>query len=123
MVGELQSQVGKCGAEYHARRALGIFRLPDGETQGLDPREMSRSLLAEIGHVQMPLLKAIRAKCLDCSQSASEVRRCTAVTCALWPYRMGTNPFRAERSDAQKAAALQAGRRLLRSKPTAEDAT
>jgi hypothetical protein len=112
------------GADYHARRAPGIIRLPNGETEGLEPRGMSKSLLAEIGHLQMPLLKVIRAKCLDCSQSASEVRRCTAVDCALWPYRTGTNPFRAERSDAQKAAAAQAGRRLHLSKPTAaEDAT
>jgi hypothetical protein len=107
-----------------ARRALGIARLPNGETEGLDPRGMSRSLLAEIGHMQTPLSKVIRAKCLDCSQSASEVHRCTAVDCALWPFRTGINPFRAERSEAQKAAALQAGQRLNRSKPTvAEDAT
>jgi hypothetical protein len=111
-------------ADFHARRALGIIRLPNGETEGLDPREMSRSLLAEIGHVQTPLLKVIRAKCLDCAQSASEVHRCTAVDCALWPYRTGSNPFRAERSEAQKAAALQAGQRLHRSNPTAaEDVT
>jgi hypothetical protein len=108
-------------AAYHARRALGIVGSPSGETEGLEPHEMPRSLLAEIGHVQMPLLKVIRAKCLDCSQSTSEVRRCTAVDCALWPYRTGSNPFRAERSEAQKAAALQAGQRLHRSKPTAAE--
>jgi hypothetical protein len=103
--------------ECHAdRRTLGIVKLPSGETEGLEPREMSRSLLAEIGHSQMPLLKVIRAKCMDCSHTASEVRRCTAVDCPLWTFRMGNNPFRAERSDAQKAAAIQAGRRLQKSK-------
>ncbi|MBX2806150.1 MAG: hypothetical protein KTR19_09275 [Hyphomicrobiales bacterium] len=102
------------GADDHARRALGIVRLPSGGTEGLDPREMSRSLLEEIGHSQMPLLRVIRAKCLDCSHTASEVRRCSAVDYSLWPYRMGTNPFRAERSDAQKAAAAEAARRLHR---------
>jgi hypothetical protein len=96
----------------HARRALGVVRSPDGETEGLDPRETPRNLLEEIGHSQMPLLRVIRAKCLDCSHTASEVRRCSAVDCSLWPYRMGTNPFRAERSDAQKAAAAEAARRL-----------
>jgi hypothetical protein len=110
-------------AAYHARRALGIVELPSGETEGLEPHEMPRSLLAEIGHSQMPLLKVIRAKCLDCSYTASEVRRCTAVDCALWPYRMGTNPFRAERSDAQKAAAIQAGQRLHKSKQNATEGT
>jgi hypothetical protein len=110
-------------AAYHARRALGIVRLPSGEIEGLEPRGMSRSLLADIGHLQMPVLKVIRAKCLDCAQIASEVRRCTAVDCALWPYRMGTNPFRAERSKAQKAAAIEAGRRLHGATQTATDGT
>lgn len=110
-------------AAYHARRALGIVKLPGGETEGFEPCEMPRGLLAEIGHSQMPLLKVIRAKCQDCSYTASEVRRCTAVDCALWPYRMGTNPFRPERSEAQRAAAIQAGRRLHKSKRNATGGT
>jgi hypothetical protein len=113
----------ECDADYHARRALGIVRLPSGETEGLEPREMPRSLLAEIGHLQSPLLKVIRAKCLDCSYTASEIRRCTAVDCSLWPYRMGTNPFRAERTEAQKAAAIRAGRHLHKSKRHATEGT
>lgn len=36
--------------------------------------------------------KAIRAKCLDCSENSVEVRECTAVHCPLWPYRFGANP-------------------------------
>jgi hypothetical protein len=41
-----------------------------------------------------PLLKVIRAKCLDCCcGSAAEVRRCHLKHCPLWPYRMGENPF------------------------------
>ena len=40
----------------------------------------------------------IRTKCLDCSAGVeSEIRKCTAIGCALWPYRMATNPFRAPR--------------------------
>ena len=97
---------------FHERRALGVRRLPNGETEGLDPREMPRSLLEEIGHRPTPLLRVIREKCLDCSHTASEVRRCTAVDCSLWPYRMGENPLRAERSEAQKAASLAAADRL-----------
>ena len=102
-------------AAYYNRRALGTGQLPDGETEGLEPREMPRSLLAEIGHLQMPLLKVIRANCMDCAYTASEVRRCAAVDCNLWPYRMGTNPFRAERSEAQKLAAAEAAKRLRKS--------
>jgi hypothetical protein len=49
-------------------------------------------------HEPAPLLRVIRAKCLDCSAGVeSEIRKCTAIGCALWPYRMATNPFRAPR--------------------------
>jgi hypothetical protein len=35
-------------------------------------------------------LKAIRAKCIDCSgNQPKEVKQCPVTTCALWPYRMG----------------------------------
>lgn len=38
-------------------------------------------------------MKAIRAKCLDCScQQPREVRLCTVKKCPLWPYRMGKRP-------------------------------
>lgn len=37
---------------------------------------------------------AIRAKCVACmGGQPNEVRMCAAVTCALWPFRMGKNPF------------------------------
>lgn len=43
-------------------------------------------------------MKAIRAKCIECSGgSMSEVRLCTMETCALFPFRLGKNPFRAKR--------------------------
>ena len=39
------------------------------------------------------ILHAIRQKCLDCSGGRpGEVRKCTAVACDLWPYRMGGDP-------------------------------
>jgi hypothetical protein len=39
-------------------------------------------------------VKAIRAKCLDCSgDSAKEVKLCTVETCPLHPFRFGKNPF------------------------------
>ena len=55
-------------------------------------------------------LKAIRAKCLDCSVDAvSEVRDCSIRDCALWPFRMGKNPFRKKRemTDEQKKEAVE----------------
>lgn len=38
-------------------------------------------------------VKAIRAKCLDCSNgSQKEVRECPDEECPLYDYRMGKNP-------------------------------
>ena len=38
-------------------------------------------------------VKAIRAKCLDCTGGQfSEIRLCPVHTCALHPYRMGHRP-------------------------------
>lgn len=38
-------------------------------------------------------IKAIRAKCLDCTAGqVKEVRLCTVKKCALYPYRMGHRP-------------------------------
>ena len=43
-------------------------------------------------------LRAIREKCLDCScQQPIEVKECTVATCALYPFRLGKNPYRAKR--------------------------
>jgi hypothetical protein len=92
--------------------ALGLTQNEDGFFEGCDPRQIPTSVLEEIGHKATPVLGVLRAHCLDCSHSVSEVRRCTSVSCALWPYRMGTNPFRAERSEAQRAADQAAGDRL-----------
>lgn len=44
--------------------------------------------------MKLTAIKAIRAKCLDCSGGQSkEVRLCPVETCALWPYRMGRRPI------------------------------
>lgn len=40
-------------------------------------------------------MKAIRAKCLDCTiNQPQEVRLCPCEDCPLYPYRMGHNPNR-----------------------------
>lgn len=45
-------------------------------------------------NVIQPVLKAVRAKCLDCCcGQEAEVRRCAITDCSLHPYRFGTNPF------------------------------
>ena len=55
-------------------------------------------------------VKAIRAKCIDCSGGQlGEVRLCPVKACPLYPFRMGDNPFRAKAekkpmTDIEKAA-------------------
>jgi hypothetical protein len=74
-----------------------IMRNPDGSTEGRHPDEIGREALASLHHGG-PIMHVIRAKCLDCCcGQQSEVRKCTAVRCPLWPYRMGTNPFHGAR--------------------------
>ena len=72
-----------------------ITRQSDGETYGKLPSEVSTGAMQAVGHQPGPLLEIIRAKCLDCCcYQVGEIRKCTAVQCVLWPYRMGSNPFR-----------------------------
>jgi len=75
-------------------------------------RDASMEVPAELqamGHEPMPVLKAIRAKCLDCSGGMpSEVRDCLVRNCALYPFRMGTNPWRAPVSAEQRDRAAKA---------------
>ena len=48
-------------------------------------------------------IKAMRAKCIDCCcGSHKEIKECTVIDCALYPYRMGRRPDQAT-LDALKA--------------------
>jgi hypothetical protein len=76
---------------------LEISPLPvDGGARiGRNPRSVKPAEWVTAGISRSPLLKVIRAKCLDCCcYVESEVRKCTATGCPLWPYRMSKNPFR-----------------------------
>jgi len=51
--------------------------------------------LEALGHSPVPVLTAIRAKCMDCScYQRSEIENCTVTKCALYPFRFGRNPWR-----------------------------
>jgi hypothetical protein len=51
--------------------------------------------LLALGHGKMPVLKAIKEKCLDCSGgSRAEVKHCLVTGCPLYPFRLGKNPWR-----------------------------
>ena len=54
-------------------------------------------------------LKAIRAKCLDCSNDyVKEVTECPITDCPLYPFRFGKNPYRAKRVMSEEQKAKQA---------------
>ena len=73
------------------------FQTDEGEVIGKHPSAVPSQILSLKFRAQNPL-KAIREKCLDCCcDNAAEVRKCVDTDCALWPFRMGTNPFRKKR--------------------------
>ena len=87
-----------------------------GELIGRDPKDVPLPILSRYHREQNPL-KALRLRCLECCcGSASEARKCTAVACPSWPFRMGTNPFRQKRvlSDEQKQTMAE---RLAKARP------
>lgn len=68
-------------------RADGVFQV------GKLPGSIELRDLRALGHPERPK-SAIRAECRDCSGgSDTEIRKCVAIGCALWPFRMGVNPF------------------------------
>jgi len=89
----------------------------DGGTSGRDPRKLSGADLTALGLSRVSRGDAIRAKCIDCcGGSAAEVRRCGFIDCALWVFRMGTDPWRAPMPAERRAtiAAQVAARRNTR---------
>jgi hypothetical protein len=75
----------------------------EGVAVGRDPRKCTKDEMIAWGHVPAPVLSVIREKCLDCCEGTpSEVRRCVAITCALWPYRMNHNPMRDKREMSEE---------------------
>ena len=97
-----------------------VIRHPTGETEGKHPRDADVDVMRAI-HEPGPLLRVIRAKYIDCSGgSESEARKCTAIGCALWPYRMGSNPFRTRemtQEQREETARRLAAGRARRSEP------
>ena len=87
----------------------GVELLPSGDERGLDPRELPQAELEALGHGPVTLRNAVKAHCAECcGGSTREARICTAVSCNLWPFRTGINPWKAPPTEAQ----IEAGRRL-----------
>ena len=92
------------------------YEIDGGELIGRDPRKISEADWSLAGIEADTPMAVMRAKCLDCcAGQESEIRKCVAIACAIWPYRMSANPFRAKRSmtDEQRA---EAGDRLKRAR-------
>jgi hypothetical protein len=85
----------------------------DGQHRvGRDPRQMDTQELHALGHIPMSPVSALRARCLDCcAGSADEVRKCIAVGCASWPFRMGVNPWRSVSEGRREAGRKLAAKR------------
>jgi hypothetical protein len=82
------------------------YAVDGGELIGRDPRTISVEEFQQAGIDGVAILAVIRAKCLDCVvHQPDEVRKCVAVACPNWPYRMASNPFhKRDFSDEQRAA-------------------
>ena len=83
--------------------------------QGRSPDIIDQPIrdLAALGHKPMPVLAAIKSKCLDCSGgNRAEVRDCLVTNCALFPFREGRSPWRAPVSEARREAARRSAARL-----------
>lgn len=95
-------------------KGVPFLKIEDGHAVGRHPDELTAADWEASRHRKRPLLAVMRAKCLDCAHSEAEVRKCASYACDLWPFRMRSNPFQAERSEAQLAASRVAAERLRR---------
>jgi hypothetical protein len=94
-----------------------LTELVDGHRAGLNPMEIDPEILKKAGHgprrtraiaaaVPMPVYEDdnihkhsdIRQLCRECSScNLAEIRGCSHIDCAAWPYRMGKNPHNPRR--------------------------
>jgi hypothetical protein len=88
----------------------------DGSTEGRNPILVSKDELRSAGHEKRSILEVIRSKCIDCSgESKSEANKCTAIQCALWPYRTGGDPFALPRGKGNQAGLKQSAKLATKS--------
>ena len=105
-----------------AQKNLGTEAGADGHRIGRDPRKMSQDELRAMGHLAMSPGAALRARCLDCcAGSADEVRKCMALDCPAWPFRMGANPWRTVSEGRRAAGRRLAARRVGKSRKAKSD--
>ena len=77
--------------KQNALLQISPFAIDCGQLIGRDPREVPSKDWR--GRRLLVGLKAIRAKCKDCSGGdITEIRKCVVTDCPLWALRMGTVP-------------------------------
>jgi hypothetical protein len=57
-----------------------------------------------------------------CVEQADEVRKCAAVTCVNWPYRMKSNAFRKQNLSAEARQALVDRTKIMNAARAAKNA-
>lgn len=81
-----------------------------GQTIGLGAKVALRALYGaqngfwecDMESKKLTPMKAIRAKCLDCSSgSFKEVRGCPVTDCSLWQLRFGKRPETVRKNEAR----------------------
>ena len=66
--------------------------------------------------VEKSPIKAIRAYCLDCSDTPKNILNCHLKNCPLWEFRLGRNPFiKRQMTEEHRAASAE---RLARARAT-----
>ena len=97
------------GPYAHLQSCLAAPEPGEGDLQvGRDPRTIAEADWRASSLLFRTLAEAARAKCLDCcGGQLREVRFCLALTCPLWPFRMGTDPFRGRRGRRPETGSLR----------------
>src|SRR3954466_15969501 len=97
------------GPHAHLQPYLAEPEPSEGGLQvGRDPRNIPEVDWRAASLPFRTLAEAARAKCLDCcGGQLREVRFCLALTCPLWPFRMGTDPFRGRRGRGPENGSLR----------------
>ncbi len=76
-----------------------------------DPREMTPADMAALGMTRESRGDAIRVYCVETCMCGSRVAvlECGSGNCPLWPFRMGTDPWREKRemNEDERAAAAE----------------
>ena len=67
------------------------------------------------------VLRALRANCVECcGDSPEEVKYCSAIDCALWPYRFGKTPRQVREKAFLDKSHFQSGKRFDPEKMSSE---